>query len=373
MVSMRRTPARTSATPPAHRRLAVLVMVAAALLAALGPSMTSQTGSAATAAAPGNPLAVRPWGIDTHDALYRAYDAATGTQKQLLAKMALRPRVFWFTPNIRTRYLSRTVEKYISKSQAGDPDTLVQMAVFRLWPRSESRKNEPLSRADQAAYRSWIDTVARSIGSARVALVLEPDLAVSLKGWRPAVRLRLARYAARVFAGLPRTTIYLDAGASDWLTVPAAVNMLRAAGIRYVRGFSLGATHYTSTAAEIAYGTQIVAGLAKAGFPRRHFVIDTSDNGRPFTWLQYWAKHPNGDFDNAETCRTRAEHRCDTLGIPPTTDVAALRWALSRQRRTQARAHVDAYLWFSRPWLVYAYPAYFDLQRALAVARTTPY
>jgi hypothetical protein len=149
--------------------------------------------------------------------------------------------------------------------------------------------------------------------------------------------------------------------------------MLRAAGIRYARGFSLGATHYTGTAAEIAYGTKVVAELAKLRLPNRHFVNDTSDNARPFTYRQYYAKHPSGWFDVAETCRTRLERRCVALGIPPTTDVASLRWGLSATQRAQARAHVDAYLWYSRPWLVYSAPAYFDLRRALTAARTSPY
>jgi endoglucanase len=89
-------------------------------------------------------------------------------------------------------------------------------------------------------------------------------------------------------------------------------------------------------------------------------VIDTADNGQAFTWSQYYAKHPRGDFDNAETCRTRIETQCDTLGIPPTPNTGG------------AADVVDAYLWFGRPWL-YRQASPFRLDRALAVARTTPY
>lgn len=342
-------------------------MMLAAVLAVLGPGTTAQAHSTT------NPLGGISWGIDSHDNLYRHYEAATGTNKQLLGKMALRPRVFWFTDLVPAADVTRKVRDYITASQAGDPNKLVHLAVFRLWPDGEGAKHKPLSMAQRAAYRQWVDNMARGIGSARVVLILEPDLAVALQGWRPAVRLRLAAYAARVFAALPNTTIYLDAGDSDWLSPSEAAAMLRAGGIRYARGFSLGATHYAGTAAGIAYGAQIVAALGKIGFPRRHFVIDTSDNARPFTYRQYYAKHPRGWFDVAEICRTRTERRCVTLGIPPTTNVAALRWGLSATRRAQARANVDAYLWFSRPWMVYAAPAYFDLRRALMAARTSPY
>lgn len=371
------------ATPPAagslRRRLATTIaLLTAALIAAVAPSPA--TPPAQAAAEPGNPLTARPWGIDTRHELWKAYEAAFGDTKRLLGKMALKPTVFWFTDIAPVDDVQRRVADYVDAAQAGNPDTLVQLAMFRLWPEGEANRDKPLTLADRRAYRRWVDNAARGIGNARVAMVLEPDLAVALTGWRPEVRLQLARYAAKRFSALPRTTVYLDAGSSDWLSVPAAVKMLRAAGIEYARGFSLGATHYTSTASEVAYGTQLVKALRAAGFGGRRFVVDTADSGRPFTYQQYYAKHPNGFFDNAEACRTRLERRCVTLGIPPTTDVGATRWALPARQRKQARAFVDGYLWFSRPWYVYGRPlgevrlsGPFDLLRALAVARTSRY
>src|SRR3954471_6332116 len=66
------------------------------------------------------------------------------------------------------------------------------------------------------------------------------------------------------------------------------------------------------------------------------------------TWFGDWI--PTADIA-AETCETRQETRCVTLGIPPTTAVASTRWPLSPVSRRRAAAHVDAYLWFGRPWL----------------------
>jgi hypothetical protein len=63
---------------------------------------------------------------------------------------------------------------------------------------------------------------------------------------------------------------------------------------------------------------------------------------------------------------------CVTLGIPPTSDVANSRWRLSAAHRREATAHVDAYLWFGRPWL-YMQADPFVKSRALAMARTTPW
>jgi hypothetical protein len=312
------------------------------------------------------------WGVyaGSHDGVYPAWQSASGREKELLAKVALRPRVRWVGGWIPDRDVYEKLRADIRQEQKGDPDVLVPIAVFREFANGESRRDEPITEAQQDSYRGFVDNAARAIGRSRVMIVLEPDLAVGLKGWRPNVRLEMVSYASRVFGALPRTTVYLDAGDADWLKVPDAVSMLLKAGIRHVRGFALGATHYSSTRANIRYGAQVVAALADAGVPGRHFVVDTADNGRPFTWPQYWAAHPRGDFDNAETCTSRADRRCVTLGIPPTTRVTARRWRLGPEVRQLAGRHVDAFAWFGRPWLVrQASP--FSRARTLQVARTT--
>lgn len=357
-------------------RVRIAVLLACVGLA-LSPSAQLPAGSAgATAypANPSNPLAGRPWGVyaGKADGVYPAYQQATGTNRQLLAKVALRPRVIWFGTWIPAGEVAGRVRKYIAAAQHGNPEVVVPLAVFRLWPRGEDGRSIPMTTAEIAAYRGWINQLAAGIGGSRVAIVLEPDLAVALGGWRPGVRLALTAYAARVLGGLPRAAVYIDASDSDWLSVSQATAMLRRAGIGHVRGFALGATHYTGVAPNLYYGRRIVGALSAAGIRGKHFVIDTADNGRPFTWSQYWAKHPKGDFDNAETCRTLAEVRCNTLGIPPTWRVAASVWRLGTTPSNIARRHVDGYLWFGRPWLVrQASP--FSLARTLQVARTTPY
>jgi hypothetical protein len=364
---------------PGRSRLVLLTALLALLgVVSAGPvaGLQAPAGVARSASpvSPVNPLAGGTWGVYTGsaDGVYPAYQRATGTKKALLGKIALRPRVRWFGGWMSPSDAAAKLRDYIAKTQAGDPDVLVQLAVFRLWPRGEGAKNKPLTAADQDAYRRWVDAAAQAIGTARVALILEPDLAVSLSGWQPQVRQQLTAYAAHVFAQLPRTAVYIDASDSDWLTVPAAADLLLHSGIAEVRGFALGATHYSSTAENVDYGSRLVAALAQAGVPGRHFVIDTADNGRPFTWLQFHAAHPRGDFDNAPACRTTQQQRCDTLGIPPTWDVASPRWGLPAGTGQVAQALVDGYLWFGRPWL-YRQAAPFLKSRALRVARTTPY
>jgi len=351
--------------------LAALATVVGLLACLPGGSPAIARSTAGYPANPSNPLAGGTWGVytGTADGIYPAYQQATGRAKALLGKIALRPRVRWFGGWMSPTTAASNLRSYIQNTQAGDPDALVQLAVFRLWPRGEGAKNQPLTTADQDAYRHWIDVAAQAIGSARVAMVLEPDLGVALSGWQPAVREQLTAYAAHVFSQLPRTSVYIDASDADWLTVPRATDMLLHSGIAEARGFALGATHYSGTADNVAYGQQLVAALAAAGVPGRHFVVDTADNGRPFTWLQYRAAHPHGDFDNAQACRTRTQQRCDTLGIPPTWQVASY---VPAGLQPAAAALVDGYLWFGRPWL-YRQSSPFLRSRALRIARTTPY
>lgn len=307
-----------------------------------------------------HPLA-GPWAtyVGPQEPVTTAWSSATGRTRDLLATIVDQPRVKWFGAYLTPAQAGDAVRRYVADSQQGDPTALVQLATFRLWPRGEDAKDQPLTAADQAAYRAWVDEVALAIGDARAMVIVEPDLAVALKGWKPWVRLRLAAYAAERFAALPNTTAYLEIGDADWLPVTTAVDTLVKAGVAHTRGFALGATHYWSVEAQLEYGRQVAAGLAARGVPDKRFVVDTADNGRPFTWSDYYRQHPSGVFDNAEVCRHRSQRRCITLGVPPTATTAA-------------PDVCDAYLWFGRPWM-FMQAAPFDLRRALAVARTTPY
>lgn len=329
-----------------------------------------------------NPLAGHRLGVDktTNDGnpAYVDYLSARGNKKRLLAKVALRSRVRWFTTSSGTGTdLTRKIRTYIHTSAAGDPDVVVPLATFRLWPESE-RHREPLTRKQRRQYRAWYRAAAAGIAKSRVAVVVEPDLALTRswanppKDWK--TRLELVHYAVKTLTEQPRVTVYIDAGDSDWLGIDDAVTVLRRAGIGMARGFALGATHYTATAANINYGTRVVRALAKAGVKGKRFVIDTADNGRPFTFAKYHAdldRHiRRNHYDNADPCRNLRMKVCDTLGIPPTTRVARHRWHLKESVRRKAHHYADAYLWIGRPWLrMQAWP--YCRVRALQVARTT--
>jgi hypothetical protein len=359
-----------SSLPASLRR--ALVGLCAALTAI--PLALSGSAAAATTARPGDPIAGMPWGIYKGNAdggVYPAWQAATGTQKRLLARVALQPRVRWFTSKTAASDIAAQIRDYITTTQHGDPNVLVQLATFRLWPNHEDHRSEPLTAAMQAAYRAWVDNAAKGIGNSRVLINLEPDLPVSWTGWQPYVRLRLAGYAARVFGSLPNASVYIDAGAADWMPVSQAVTTLVNAGVRYARGFSLNDTHYDDLAGQIGYGRDVAQALAAAGVPNKHFVVDTSDNGRPFKMHWFIATHPGVEVGEAPECTTVASRQCVTFGVPPTSDVTDPRWGLPQWALVPAQKYCDGYLWEDRPWI--DHPLAFDLQRTLNMARTTPF
>lgn len=379
--------------PPTHsprrttlRALAVLVSIALplGLVAAATPTSAAELPSSTnvvpavnttpvSARRTDNPLTGRSWGVykGLADQAWDPYTRSSGRQRELLAKIALQPKAQWFGGWISDRKIAGKVKDYIDNAQQGDADALVQMAVFRMSPWEHEACRRLPSVAEQASYKAWIDHFASAIGDTHVALILQPDgpFALCAPGGSQLPSL-LIGYATRAFSALPHTSVYIDAGAADWMRDDAhrAVKLLVPAGIALARGFALNSTHYSSTSAEIAFGTKVVNALAARGITGKHFVVNTSSNGQPFAGYTY--QGPN--FDNAWTCSTKTEHRCVTLGIPPTADVTDSRWGLSAKNRTRAARHVDAYLWFGRPWLNnQADP--FVLKRALAVARTTPY
>jgi endoglucanase len=347
--------------------LAAVVMLVASLVTA--PAANGRAKRVST-----NPLAGGPWGIykGSSDGVWPAYQAAGGTNKTLLKKIALRSRGRWFTSFIPASDVQSKVHAYVNELQQDtqNPDVLVPLATFRQFPNHESNKDQPIS---QSAYKAWYNGVAAGIGNARAVVILEPDLAVILKdAWRPDIREQLVAYAAQKLAALPNTTVYIEAGAADWLTVAAAARLLKRSGVAHVRGFALNGTHYTTTVSNIKHGRQIVAKLAAMGIPNKHFVIDTADNGHGFTFAQYRQRHPGSDVTNPIVCQTKSQRVCETLGIPPTWKVGLTKWHLPGPAASMARRWVDAYLWYNRPWLDHN-AGDFKLDRALPMARTTPF
>jgi endoglucanase len=354
-------------------RLALLLSVVAV---ALTPACALAAGNFANAGLPGasttNPLAGMTWGVyrGSLDDLYSAWKSAHGTDRRLLAKEALEPLMYWFGSWNQDALAGQVAQTYIRAQTKGDPAVLSQMAIFRADPWEGASCTELPTAQQVANYKEWISNWAKGIGNSRVVMDLQPDM--PFLGCIPdhsRVPAQELNYAAQVFSALPHTTVYIDAGASDWQSVSSVASLLREAGVQYTRGFALGATHYASTADELLYGQQVVRALGAQGITGMHFIINTAQNGRPFT-----VQTDRAEFKDQNVCDAAQSTQCVTLGIPPTTNVAGDPKAdgLNNAEAAIAAQLCDAYLWFGRPWLENQHNP-FELQRALDLAASTPF
>lgn len=345
------------------------------------PTGTTSAATDSRASGDGNPFVAHPWGVykGRMEPSWVAWNNATGTAKKRLAYIAMKPKDHWFghwNPNDK---IADQVRDYIRNSQAGNPDALVQMAIFRVVPWEHEACTRLPTKAERTSYKHWINHFAAAVGDTPTAIVLQPDGPFALCAPHGSTALSdLVAYAARVLSAQPRTSVYIEAGAADWPMsgpnggVTAAVRILVRGGIQYTRGFALNGTHYDSIPDEVARATAIIKALTDKGYPGRRAVINTSNNGHPFKFGQYTGPDPTNPVV-CDSVDTPPEVTCETLGVPPTADVAADRWHLPATTAQLAARYVDAYLWFGRPWLHHEGSQPFVTKRAIKLVRTTPY
>ncbi|MDP3893309.1 glycoside hydrolase family 6 protein [Nocardioides sp.] len=329
---------------------------------------------------PANPLARRVWGVyeGPQDQVWRPYQAASGEERELIGRIALRPRTKWYGAFVPDGDIAERVRQYVESSQDGDPRALVQLAVFRMQPWGQQACQRPPTRKERRSYRTWISNLATGIGSAHTLVVMQPDGPFLWCVPKRGVTSRLLTFATKRLSALPNTSVYIDAGAADWCENGRGADPRRCAGIlkrtgvKHARGFALDSTHYTGPEENIRHGTRIVRILQRAGYGRKHFIIDTAKSGNPMSWGEVIPAAPGEQKDNARTCSKPGMERCVTLGIPPTARAADPRWGMPPKVCRQAARHVDGFVWFGRPWLYYQADP-FVKQRAVDMARTTPW
>lgn len=348
-------------------RLTRPLLPALLVLGIAAPSAFAGAANGGLAGATSNPIEGVEWGTYQTDSTDPGGDppsayfntARNERDRADFAKLLAVPRFRWFgawvpTFNEGTKWGARkTATKYIEAVQNGNPDVAVGIGIFRLDPFEHAACERLPTQAQIADYKRWIQEFAAGIGDSRVILELQPDMPFTLcLPHRSQVDLELINWTAQQFNALPHTTVYIDAGASDWLKPAQAASMLKRAGVGSVRGFALNLTHYDSTPRSVAYGKQIVRWLASHGVKGIHFTVSTAMNGRPF--LAY--KHRR-TFKLGIECRSRSSRSCVTLGQKPTTKTST--------------PLCDGYVWYGRPWIDNATRRSYD--EVLQIIRTSPF
>ncbi|MFF9339557.1 glycoside hydrolase family 6 protein [Streptomyces sp. NPDC014773] len=310
-------PARPPVSPAAPVLPAAALGLVLVLAGCGGPGTRSGTepgapGPSATAAAV--PYWVNPDGkaaraVAAHRAAGRTAEAA------LLGRISTRPVAEWIGPD-RPEAEARALTE--AAAEAGKTALLVLYAI----PNRDCGLHSAGGAADGAAYRAWVDAVARGIGGRAATVVLEPDAVMHVVDGCTAEQHHGERYALLKAAverlkRQPRVTVHLDAGNAGWVAPEKLAQPLRQAGIAAADGFAVNVSNFRTTRESVAYGRELSALVG--GKP---FVVDTSRNG-------------NGPY----TAGDPAENWCNppgrALGEPPTL-------------RT-GDPLVRAYLWIKRP------------------------
>jgi endoglucanase len=278
-----------------------------------------------------NPLRGLRWYVDPVEPAYRSYSTlfrkGRGRAASLMWRIAREPRFRWF--GRWNRPVRRRVRNYLRCVAAEQPGAIPLMVVMRHQGKGCGGYTGG-GAAEDARTRAWYRSFARAVGGARVIIGFEPDSLGTVDCLNPSRRddrLRLLAYGVDVLSRLPRATIYLEAGASDWEPAARTAKQLRRIGINKVRGFMLNVTHHDWTRNNIRHGLQISRLVGG-----KHFIINTSYNGRGPLHYKKW-------INRAKHMWRRVNVWCHPglrgLGPAPTT-------ATSNPR-------VDAYMYINRP------------------------
>jgi endoglucanase len=319
------------------RNLAFLI-AALAVLAAGAPAAPAQSA---------NPLAGLRFYVDRDSPSWHQWQffRRQGQTKKadLIWKIAREPKALWlgrFTrPNFRVK-----VRRLIDPARA--EGSVPIFTVLRAQATSCAPGYTGGGPAEDRATRAWYDDLAAAIAGDRVVIAFEPDSLGTIDCLTPSRRddrLRLLRYGVNALTRSPNTTLYLEAGASDWEAAKRTAKQLRAVGIAKAQGFMLNATHYDWTRNNIQHGLAISRRVGG-----KHFIINTAENGRGPVHYNSGGRRIN------VWCNPGLRG----LGPAPTT-------------RT-SNPKVDAYLWINRPGFAQSCqgrPIAWFVPRALTYAR----
>lgn len=261
-----------------------------------------------------NPLAGATFYVDPHSNARRQADEWKTTRPldaEQMEKIASRSQAEWFggwNADVRAD-ADRAVSRAVS---AGAFPVLVAYNI----PQRDCGGLSGGGGATPDAYRSWISAFADGIGTRSAAVVLEPDalpMLDCLSSTDQQTRLDLIRYAVSVLKAKGKIAVYLDAGHARWHSAAVIADRLKRADVASATGFSLNVSNFVATSENVTYGTDVSGRIGG-----KHFVIDTSRNGR-------------GPAADGEWCNPEGRG----LGATPTSKTG--------------NSLVDAYLWIKRP------------------------
>lgn len=280
---------------------ATLLSLVCLVLSALGGSVPAEAAK--------DPRLTRPVYVDPTTASARA-----AAKDRTYRPIGSRAQALWLTEGYPAKTVASVAAEYADRARAARRTPL--LTVYAITGRDCGQHSA--GGLSPTQYKAWVDQVAKGLRGKGAMVVLEPD-ALALLGACAGQgdRTGLLRYATRSLsrAGV---WVYIDAGHSTWLAPEDMARRLDLAGVRDARGFATNTSNFRPAPQERAYGTAVLAALAKRGVKDRRYVIDTSRNG---------ASEPvaAGTWCNPPAAR------------------------LGRAPEVVDRKGLDAYLWIKRP------------------------
>ncbi|MFC8796366.1 glycoside hydrolase family 6 protein [Promicromonospora sp. NPDC057138] len=254
--------------PRVRRRTRTAALAAALALMTAGTVAVSQSAAAGVTSLGVAPAASDLY-VDPTTQAYAAWEAASGTDKDLLAKIALTPQAYWVGDWADADETREQVADYTGRAAtAGQTGMLTVYAIPGRDCGNHSGGGVP-----ESEYARWVDTVASGI-QGNPMVVLEPDALAQLGDCDgQGDRVGYLRYAAASLTDAG-ARVYIDAGHSAWLSPGEAARRLQLVGFTDAVGFALNTSNYQTTADTQAYAEQVSSQVGG-----RPYVIDTSRNG----------------------------------------------------------------------------------------------
>ena len=257
-----------------------------------------------------------------------AADPALARKVALLSKIAAVPQTqrissgsWGGTPD----GIFKQTQKIVCQIQQADPGTVPIFTTYFLHATLGGDPTPAQVRSYMPLFEARVNAMAAGIDRRPAVVLLELDGIGSTRGivktgalpeWEAALR-----YEMNAMQRLPHTVVYVEGGYSDSNSVGYTARVLRAIGIRHIRGFFTNDTHDNWTINEDRWATAVAR---RAG--GTHFIVNTASNGR-------------GPKLNPHPSTQGVEDLCNPpgrgLGIRDTTDTG---WA-----------GADAYLWEHTP------------------------
>ncbi len=238
------------------------VALAAAGLATVAGSAWAQTPTVSRTLAADTRFYVDPGSEAAHQAItdLRQHNLAGAAD---MARLATWPEAQWFTKGTPAEVESqaRSLVRRAALQRA------VPVLVAYYIPLRDCSQYSAGGAQSDADYRTWVAALARGLGRSKSVVILEPDALANLPsdcgptsdptGTISAARIADINDAVDVLEAQPGTSVYLDAGHSQWHSVGDMAARLIQAGVARSQGFFLNVSNFQRTAEIDQYGTWI--------------------------------------------------------------------------------------------------------------------